>query len=156
MHNNACSLSFSFSLGENKQEWSVSFSISLEREISKHRHCPSPSVLRGNQASSSPRSGGCPPHRNTRLFGWLVGGQKGSFFCRCSYRYLPPYCAHLLDCCMDLLLLLLHCFSCIASISYCYQNTKLFSHNLFSSSLFPTQNLRQYNDCQASSTLFKP
>ncbi len=85
----------------------------LER-TSKQGHCPSPSVLRGNQASSSPRSGGCPPHRNTKA-DWLAGWWWEASSADAHVGTYHHRCAHLLDCCIDLLLLLLHCFSCIAT-----------------------------------------
>ncbi len=111
MHNNAWSLSSTFSLGENKQARPLSFSFSLERE-------PSKLLSKIRWLSSSQKHKGC-------LAGWLVVSKGASS----AYAHIGIYhhrCAHLLDCCMDFLLLLLHCFSCIASISRCNQNTKLF------------------------------
>jgi hypothetical protein len=105
----------------------LSFSFSLERE-------PSKLVSKIRWLSSSQKHKGC-------LAGWLVV-RKGTSSTDAHIGIYYHKCAHLHDCCMDLLLLLLHCFSSIASISHCHQNTKLFCHNLFSSSLVPTQNLR--------------
>jgi hypothetical protein len=119
-----------------------------EREISKHGHCPSPSVLRGNQASSSTASGSkirwlSLSQKHKRLAGWLVV-RKGASSADAHIGIDHHRCACLLVCCMDLLLLLyLHCFFCIPRISYCHESTKFFSHNLFSSSLVPAYNFRQ-------------
>jgi len=50
-----------------------------------------------------------------RLFGWLVGGEKGASSADVHIGIYHHRCAHLLDFCMDLLLLLLHCFSSCAA-----------------------------------------